>query len=181
MQVLRFFSISLFVAIAFGLTSSVQTQTQAANPCNFTQRSDLKLKRSERYGMFGDDEFDTVVCGYLVTRETKIWDETVNVAYLRITKFAQLGFQQAIAQNIQQGNSVNVLRQGKYEFNLGCFDGTRITGKQYEPEQPYLTTAVQSKILSSSKTQPIALLLSFGKHLGSDCECCNLAHRIRIY
>jgi hypothetical protein len=27
----------------------------------------------------------------------------------------------------------------------------------------------------------VVLILSFGKHAGSDCECCNLAHRVRLH
>ncbi|NJN49370.1 MAG: hypothetical protein HC805_05815 [Alkalinema sp. RL_2_19] len=89
-----------------------------------------------------------------VTRQEKIWDETVNVAYLRITKFGQAGFEQAIDQGIKQGNQINTLRQGQYEFNLGCFDGNKITGQQYDEKIPYLTDAVQALLINSSAQQP---------------------------
>jgi hypothetical protein len=137
------------------------------------------LRSSQTYGIFGNDEFDTIACGYLVTRTEKIWDESVNVAYFRIIQFAQPGFQQSIAQGIAAGNSVNVFRDGQYEFNLGCFAPNRITGQQYDPQTPYLDPATQTQLLKSTPQKPIAIVLSFGKHAGRDCECCNLAHSIR--
>jgi hypothetical protein len=31
--------------------------------------------------------------------------------------------------------------------------------------------------LASSEAQPVAIVLSFGLHEGSGCNCCNLAHQ----
>ncbi len=179
MKILQFLSISLLLAVACGLSADGQTSTALSDACNFSKQIDLRP--TDRYGIFGDDEFDTVVCGYLVTRQQQIWDESIHVAYLRILKFGQAGFQQAIATGIKQGNSVNVLRQGQYEFNLGCFEDDRVSGQEHTPEKPYLTDAVQAKLIQSSETKPIKLILSFEKHQGRSCECCNLADSIRLY
>jgi hypothetical protein len=178
MKTLQFLTLSLVLAIAHGLTSSVPGNTRPDGGCKNLSKP-VQLRATQRYGIFGDDEFDTVVCGYLVTRLEKVWDETLNVAYFRVTQFGQPGFQQAIAQGINQGNTVNALRSGQYELNLGCFDKNRITGHQYDPKTPYITPATQAQLLNSSVTQPVAIVLSFGKHPGSHCTCCNLAEALR--
>jgi hypothetical protein len=177
MKTLKVFSISLVLAVTCGLSSYVQASTSLSNACDFSKS--IALRPTKRYGIFGDDEFDTAVCGYLVTRNEQVWGEFMNVAYFRILKFRETGFQQAIAAGIQQGNSVNALRQGKYELNLGCFENGRIKGQQHEPGKPYMTDAVEAKLLNSSASNPIKLILSFGKHQGSGCACCNLAHYVR--
>jgi hypothetical protein len=175
---LNFFSLSLLLVLSHALTGTVQGKPSPPSPCgNLTALRPLRT--SQNYGIFGNDEFDTIVCGHLVTRTEKIWDTSVNVAYFRISQFAQPGFQQAIAQGIAAGNRVNAFRDGQYEFNLGCFAPNRITGQQYDPQTPYLNPATQTQLLNSTPQKPIAIVLTFGKHAGSDCTCCNLAHSIR--
>jgi hypothetical protein len=147
-------------------------------PCDLSKS--IPLRSTTTYGIFGDDEFDTVACGYLVTREEMVWDEPVTVAYFRIIKFGDEGFQRAIQSGIDQGNSVNHFTDGRYEFNLGCFETNQIKGVQFNPQQPYLTPEVERALRQSSAQQPIALIFSFGRHLGSECICCNLAHTVRL-
>lgn len=179
MKILQFLRFSLILTMTYSLSHGVQADTALSNVCDFSKQ--VNLRPTDRYGIFGDDAFDTVVCGYLVTRMQQLWDEPIHVAYLRILKFGQAGFQQAIATGITQGNSVNVLRQGQYEFNLGCFENGRVKGQAHTPEKPYLTDAVQEQLVKSSETRPIKLILSFEKHPGRSCECCNLADSIRLY
>lgn len=169
------------MAIGLGLmaisASTIPTVTAQESSCHFATSS--ALRKTQKYGIFGNDEFDTLVCGYLVTRQETVWDEPVNNAYFRIAKFGDEGFRQAIKAGIEQGNRVNTIRQGQYEFNLGCFKNHAIQGQQHNPKQPYITDGVNAKLRQSSSQQPIVLKLSFGKHLGSDCVCCNLAHAVR--
>jgi hypothetical protein len=155
------------------------SMAQNSPPCNLTKF--VPLRATNRYGIFGNDQFDTVVCGYLVTRTEKVWDETQTNAYFRIVQFGQDGFRQSLQAGINQGNSVNKLNQGQYELNLGCFKNNQIQGQQYDPQKPYITNDVQTRLAQSLANRPIALVLSFGNHPGSDCVCCNLAHTVRSY
>jgi hypothetical protein len=147
MKMLQFFSLSLLLAIANGLTGSGHGDTTPASSCN-DLTPPWQLRSTQRYGIFGDDEFDTIVCGYLVTHTERLWDESVNVAYFRIIQFAQPGFQQAIAQGIAAGNRINAFREDQYEFSLGCFAANQITGQQYDPETPYLDPTTQTQLLN---------------------------------
>lgn len=153
-------------------------QTIASAGCLAAKPRDLKT--TTRYGIFGDDEFETVVCGYLVTKEEERFREKVNIAYLRIVEFYDDGFRKAIETGIRQGNTVNAIENGFYDFSLGCFKKQKIEGED-KATSTYLPEAVQKALLASSAKQPIALLLSFGKHPGSECICCHLADQIRLY
>jgi hypothetical protein len=169
------------IAISSGLmaisASTIPTVTAQESSCNFAASG--SLRKTQKYGIFGNDEFETLVCGYLVTRQETVWDEPVNNAYFRIVKFSDAGFRQAIKAGIEQGNRVNTIRQGQYEFNLGCFKNNAVHGQQHNPKQAYMTSGVNAKLRQSSEQQPIVLKLSFGKHRGSECVCCNLAHAVR--
>lgn len=183
MKILPLLSTAVLLLMPLGLTHSVKADI-ATDTCDrliqTTQRL-TKLRSAQRYGLFGDEEFDTIICGHLVTREEKIWDESVNSAYFRITQFADAKFQAAIAQGIQAGNGVNALRQGRYELNLGCVSSTGIVGHQYNSQIPYLNDGTMKALQRSQVNQPIAVVISFGKHPGSNCDCCNLAHAVRYY
>ncbi|OUC16086.1 MAG: hypothetical protein B0A82_03670 [Alkalinema sp. CACIAM 70d] len=160
-------------------TPSPAAPTAPEPPCELP--SVPNLRSTTAYGIFGDDEFDTVVCGYLVTRQEQHFDNTVNAAYLRIVRFGDPGFQQAIAQGIANQNSINQYRDGKYELNLGCLKNNKIVGIEYDRLTPYITPETQQQLQASSRDRPIPVVLSFGKHRGRDCECCNLAHKVRVY
>jgi hypothetical protein len=160
-----------------GSTSSPKSKF---SPCNFRAKP-IRLKTTRNYGIFGNDEFDTLVCGYLFTREEKLFDESVTIAYFRILKAADRRFINAIRRGIKAGNSVNFVRGNSYYFNLGCIQQGKIKGETFDRRSPYLTDRVERSILASTSGQPIGLVLSFGKHIGSGCECCNLAHQIRLY
>jgi hypothetical protein len=156
-----------------------QTSAMGATNCNFTKP--IPLKTTRRYGLLGDDEFDTLVCGHIVTKQEKNFGQTITVAYLRIIKADDRRFLLAIQREISKGNGVNFVRGNYYFFNLGCLEQGKITGTQYDPRYPYITEQVQASILKSTPQRPVKLILSFGKHAGSGCECCNLAYRIRLY
>jgi hypothetical protein len=150
-----------------------------ANRCDFSRP--VPLQTSNRYDMLGDDSFETLVCGYLVTKQEDIFGERITTAYLRILRFQDPGFQRALAQQVAAGNSVNEIKNGVYDFNLGCFQNRQIVGMNHDPKRPYLMPAVQNQLLSSTATNPVAVILAFGKRTGGGCECCNTAHTIRLY
>ncbi|MFM2432397.1 MAG: hypothetical protein RLZZ511_3611 [Cyanobacteriota bacterium] len=183
MKALSLLSAGLLLLMPLGLTHSVEADpaTDLCDRLIQNTRQQAKLRSAQRYGIFGDEEFDTIICGHLVTRQEKIWDESVNSAYFRISKFADMQFQAAIAQGIQSGNHVNALRQGQYELNLGCMSSTGIVGQEYNAKVPYLNDRTINALKRSQNQQPIAVVISFGKHPGSHCDCCNLAHAVRYY
>lgn len=181
-----------WVAFAFVTMSAVAVvskvtiaQTSTSNNIKFQSRTcdfskPVSLRRTTRYGIFGNDEFDTIVCGYMVTRVEERFGNKANIAYFRIIKFADSGFRAAIEKGVTSNNRVNFVKKGVYDFSLGCFKEGVIEGTSYKGEV-YMSSEVQRKIISSSANKPVSIILSFGKHEGSDCVCCNLAHRIRLY
>jgi hypothetical protein len=150
-----------------------------AKNCDFSKL--VNLRTTTRYGIFGDDTFDTAVCGYLVRQVEERFGQKETIAYLRITQFQDEGFRRAIERGVAQGNTVNSVKNGIYDFSLGCFKGRRIEVDAFDPANSYLLPAVQQKLMNSSAEQPIALIFSFAKHPGSACICCNLADQVRLY
>lgn len=163
-------------------TVSAKPATPNASPsvttCDVTQPT--TLKRTTHYGIFGDDQFDTLVCGYLVPRQEEVFGENVTVAYFRINKFYDEGFKAAIKKGVDNGNNVNSVKNGVYEFNLGCLSNKKIVGDNWKEGKTYIATADQATIIQSSVKQPVPVILSFNQHEGSDCTCCNLAEQVRV-
>ncbi|MEB3292917.1 MAG: hypothetical protein VKJ24_07140 [Synechococcales bacterium] len=170
--------------IAAYLEARMQLQATAApkaSPtCQFTPPP-KRLRSTTRYGIFGNDEFDSLVCGYLVIRQEQRFEEEIQLAYFRITQFYEQGLQQAIATGIENKNAINAKTDGYYELGLGCYQNGRIIGTEYDRKLPYLPTATQQQLFKSSAQKPVRVILSFGKHTGEGCDCCNLPHQIRIY
>lgn len=159
-------------------TAQTAPRSSQSATCEVTQPTNLK--KTNRYGIFGDDQFDTVVCGYLLTRQEEIFGQNVTVAYFRINKFYDKGFRTAIKKGVDSGNSVNSVRNGIYDFNLGCLDGGKIVGDMSQETKAYITPADQKRILKTSVNQPVPIVLSFNVHGGADCTCCNLAEQVRV-
>lgn len=145
--------------------------------CTFLQT--VVLRNTKTYGIFGDDEFDTLVCGYLVTRKIEVFGEQQTNAYLRIVQFDDDGFKNSINQGVREGNTVNFVENGNYDFNLGCWQNGKIV-RDESVNANYIDNLTQEKLAKSSPTQPVSVILSFGKHSGSNCCCLSLAEQIRI-
>jgi hypothetical protein len=172
---------SLMVSLVCNTASAkpvTPSASQAVTTCDVTPPTNLQ--RTTRYGIFGDDQFDTLVCGYLVPRQEEVFGEKVTVAYFRINKFYDEGFKAAIKKGIDSGNNVNSVRNGVYEFNLGCLSKKKIVGDNGEEGKTYIAASDQATIIQSSVKQPIPIILSFNQHEGSDCTCCNLAEQVRV-
>lgn len=150
-----------------------------ARACDFSRP--VPLRPTTQYGLLGNDSFDTLVCGYLVVKQEEVFGEATTTAYLRIVRFKDPKFQQAMAREVAQGNSVNSVANGVYDFNLGCYQNQKIVGIDHDPKRTYLAPAVQTRLSTSSATAPVPLILSFGQHVGTGCDCCNMAHQIRLY
>ncbi len=148
--------------------------------CNFS--NPVNLRRTNQYGIFGTDEFDTIVCGYLIKKQIEVFGEQQTNAYLRIIAFYDEGFRKSIAEGIQEGNTINLVENGVYAFNLGCLKKGKIVGDENQGlKNKYIDGRTQAKLLKSSPNQPVSVILSFGKHSGRDCCCLNLAEQIRVY
>ena len=148
--------------------------------CDFSKP--VNLRRTHQYGIFGTDEFDTIVCGYLIKKQIEVFGEQQTNAYLKIVAFYDEGFKQSIAAGIQEGNTVNLVENGVYEFNLGCLKKGKIVGDDNPAiKNKYIDGRTQAKLLKSSPNQPVAVILSFSRHSGRDCCCLNLAEQIRVY
>jgi len=149
-----------------------ESQFQRSYLCDFSQP--VPLRETTQYGIFGNDNFDTIVCGYLKSKEIPFPVEHYN-AYLVISDFLHEGLIRSIDKEIRIGNSVNIKEGNDYWFNLGCLkDGEIISGAD-------INTQTQQAILDSSPSKPVSLVLSFEKHPGYDCDCCNLANKISLY
>ena len=131
------------------------------------------------FGIFGTDEFDTEVCGYLVTKEQDVFGKMQTNAYFKIDTFEHEGFKTSLDKGITDGNSVNTQDSGEYLFNLGCYEDGKVVGVDYPKEEPYLNQTAQDKLANSSETNTACVTLSFGIHPGYGCTCCNLAHQVR--
>ncbi|NQV13712.1 MAG: hypothetical protein HQ530_05435 [Parcubacteria group bacterium] len=159
---------------------STTDNDSAESQCEFNK--DVSLQETTTYGIFGEDTFDTVVCGYLETKEEEVWDEKQTNAYFAIKSFYHDGFKQSIEKGISEGNSINNKKSdGTYLFNLGCYQDSKVSGRDYETGVYYIDDAAQSALQNSSADKPVSIVLSFGLHGGSGCSCCNLAHKVRAY
>ncbi len=152
---------------------------QCAWNCQVEEKQGVEEKK---FGIFGDSEFDAVVSGYLEIQEKESFEGSkITTTYFVITKFYDDEFRKSIDEGINRGNSVNLKENGLYKFNLGCFEEGEIIGIEYEEDKIYIDEETTEKIINSSKENLISIILSFGKHFGFGCTCCNLAHQVRIY
>lgn len=153
--------------------------TASTDPCEFNK--DVELRTTTTYGIFGEDEFDTVVCGYAELKDEVVFDESQTNIYFNITKFADEQFKNSLDQGITEGNLVNKKDGENYKFNLGCYKDGAIDAIQYEDDKEYVDSATEQAILNSTAENPVAIVLYFGQHFGRGCQCCNLAHQLRLY
>lgn len=130
--------------------------------------------------IFGEEEYQTKVSGYLKVEKEMVFEEELDVSYLVITDFTDNAFSDAIDQGIEKGNTVNKKEEDSYFFNLGCLEDGKVVGVDHEEGQAYLNEVTQEALLNSSADNPVSLELNFGIHPGIGCTCCNLAHQIRL-
>lgn len=183
MKLAKHRGLTFAVALAVIITSNVSTvfaqPASQLSTCNFSKS--IHLRSTTRYGIFGDDQFDTLVCGYLVTRTEERSSGIVTIAYFRINQFGDEGFKNAIAKGIAEDNTVNTVKSGVYDFSLGCFKNGKIEGERFKENTIYMTADVQKRIVASSPKKLVSLILSFEKYPGVDCVCCHLADRVKLH
>ena len=145
--------------------------------CGISQKS-TSILTTDKFDIFGGSSFDTAVCGYALHENRKIFDQNRNIAFLRIIEFSDDELKDSIAEGVNKGNSVNQVKGGNIDFNLGCLEEGKIVGMN--PGNDYLDGETEDAILNSSISYPVALKLSFDVHPGTECVCCNLAYKIRL-
>jgi hypothetical protein len=138
-----------------------------------------KLINSEKYEVFAsDDEFETIVCGYLVNEDSEQMLKKFVASYLRIVEFGNNKVGENLKQEIQKGNNVNRIYKNNVDFSLGCFENGGIKGGNNV--EKYIDETTEKALLESSEENPVALILSFGSRKGTGCFCCNLAQKVRL-
>ncbi len=148
--------------------------------CDFDSVSPT-LKAGSTFDLGGGEEFDTVVCGYLTTKEENMameGDEPLikNRAYFNVTKFQQVEFKTALDAQLAEGNTVNAVTAGEYQLGCGCSENGKIVSDVGD-----LTDAISlPKLLASTKDKPVIVKLSFYKEGGRGCTCCNLLDKIQV-
>lgn len=143
--------------------------------CDFDK--DYKLKTTEKYGIFGDDEFETAVCGYLKTEKEEIFGEEVETAYFMIKDFMDDGFKNALTGGMEMGNTVNKMVDGDIAVTIGCMEKGAIvnfSNTEIDPD-------AQKAILASSEQSPVRLIFGFKKHEGFGVACGGLMEAIKLY
>ena len=157
------------------------TASGAVTGCDFSRP--VNLRPATSYDISGNDEYDTLVCGYLKLVEQKYGKGNVliTIPYFVLVDYADENFIRAVDAGIQRGNLVNRMGPVYREFNLGCYQDGGIVGIERADGRPYIDLQTEQAILSSSPEHLVSLVLSFGYHGGSGCLCCNLAHKVRLY
>lgn len=161
------------------VNKNANTNSTSNESCDFTK--EVALKAGTDYSMMGDEEFDTAVCGYFIKKdipaEEIMGTEAHTNAYFVITKFKDAKFQASMEKSLSEGNTVNEKSATKYQFNLGCYKNSTIT----DDTGAVFGSGAKTAILNSTVAKPVAIILSFTKHGGRGCNCCNLAEKVSLY
>lgn len=177
--------LALLVLAPFLISCAPETPTPAEElvsaQCVFPGETEKKIYENGYPDIFGTEESQTYVCGYLISEEEDVFGEMQTNVYLEISEFFEESFKDAILAGIVRGNTVNKEVDGRLRLNLGCLVEGKIEGVQFQEDSPYIDENTTEKLLNSSPENPISLSLEFGIHEGFGCDCCNLAHKIRVY
>jgi|GEM_PF-3405057 len=157
-----------------------QSSEELEQECEFDSVN-VNLKPGVTYGLGGQEEFETLVCGYLIQKEENMAFEgeealIKNRAYLVITKFAESKFKEAIDKQIGEGNSVNKAEGNNYQLGCGCLEDNKLLSDTGELSDQ----ASLAKLLASSSAKPVMVKLVFEVHPGRGCTCCNLVDRLEV-
>lgn len=157
-----------------------QASKELKQECEFDS-VEVDLRPGVTYDLTGQEEFETLVCGYLVQKEENMASEEKeplikNRAYLVITKFAESKFKEAIEKQIGEGNSVNKAEDSNYQLGCGCLEGNKLISDTGE----LTDQASLAKLLASSPAKPVMVKLVFQVHPGRGCTCCNLVDKLEV-
>jgi len=160
-------------------TTSEET-TEEADPCDFTTVT-TTLTPGVTFNTQGGENFSTLVCGYLYTKEGDIGFDVPDIrtlAYIAVTKFKDSGFEDNIKKGIDEGNTVNATVDGAYLLGCGCLEDGELTASPSPVD--WIEAADQEKLIASTKTKPVIIKLTYEIHGGSGCSCCSLFEKAEV-
>jgi len=135
--------------------------------------------------MFRTSIFSVIAQGYFEKKEIKlvgIDDGNGNtpidqLPYFDIAKFREDHFKESIKEGVDEGNSVNLIENGVYKFNLGYLDKGKISCDDYVDNAPCVDDKTETAIMNSSPSNPVWLQFFFGIH---DNSAGSLAYKIKV-
>jgi hypothetical protein len=174
-------------ATGTNLSATTATTTpieEAVGTCDLDQVTGLKAGTT--WDIQGGEDFSTAVCGYLMREDVynEMDDVTNNIAKLVITSYKDAEFKQVIEAGISEGNTVNAATGSNYVFGLGCYRNGQIVFNVANEldlgSMGIIDVASTAKLENATATEPVAVKLEFMEHLGSGCNCCNLAEIVEV-
>jgi hypothetical protein len=160
--------------------STAGNQQTVAESCDFSTVT-ATVKQGITYNTMGEENFSTLICGYLVTKKGYIdFDETIlaDIAYIAVIKFKDAGFEAKIKEGITEGNTVNATEDGAYLLGCGCLEDNKLTAEPAPDD--WMAPADQAKLIASTKNQPVIIRLTYEIHGGSGCSCCSLFEKAEV-
>lgn len=162
-------------------SSEVATTTETEkDPCDFSTVT-TTVKAGVTFDTMGGENFSTLVCGYLTTKEGDVGLGEVmikNLAYIAVTKFKDAGFEAKIKEAIAEGNTVNATQDGAYLLGCGCLEDGKLTANPAPND--WMSASDQAKLIASSATKPVMVKLTYEVHGGSGCSCCSLFEKAEV-
>lgn len=153
-----------------------------ADPCDFSNVK-ATLTAATTYDILGGENFSTLVCGYIYTREQDMGLGEVdirNVAYVAVKAFQDAKFKAKIEETISsEGNTVNGKIGSDYLLGCGCLENNEIVASP-APAGGLMSVGDQTKFIASTTDKPVIMKLTYEVHGGSGCNCCTLFEKAEV-
>lgn len=163
-------------------TDNETATVASADPCDFTKVTTTIIPGTT-FDVFGGENFSTLVCGYIYTKEQNMgMDEVLmkNTAYVAVKKFKDDAFKAKIEAGITgEGNTVNSKLGSDYLLGCGCLEAGKIIASP-EPTGGLMSLADQAKFIASTSDKPVIMKLTYEVHGGSGCTCCTLFEKAEV-
>ncbi|MEX2012172.1 MAG: hypothetical protein WD970_00205 [Patescibacteria group bacterium] len=160
--------------------SSSEEIVAETDPCDFSTAT-TTVKQGVTFDTMGEENFSTLVCGYLISKEGDVGFDEPDIrtlAYIAVTKFKDAGFETKIKAGITEGNTVNATQDGAYLLGCGCLESGALTVNPGPAD--WIEPADQTKLLASTKDKPVIIKLTYEVHGGSGCSCCSLFEKAEV-
>ncbi len=150
------------------------------DPCDFLTVT-ATVTPGTTFDTMGGENFSTLVCGYLISKEGDVGMDTPDIrtlAYIAVTKFKDAGFEAKIKEGITEGNTVNTTVAGAYLLGCGCLDAGTLSANPAPAD--WIEAPDQVKLIASTKDKPVIIKLTYEVHGGSGCSCCSLFEKAEV-
>lgn len=167
-------------SLVVGDKKSSEETTAETDPCDFSTVT-ATVKQGVTFNTMGEENFSTLICGYLTTKEGYTdFDQTIlaDIAYIAVTEFKDAGFETEIKGEIEEGNTVNATDDGAYLLGCGCLEDGKLTANPAPAD--WIEPADQTKLIASTKDKPVIIRLTYEVHGGSGCSCCSLFEKAEV-